>query len=143
MLARKIAYLASLWKRRITRRGLSANEGIKMAERSRAVAIFRDRSRVDVVKEWTTAGWKIVEADAEGYSDAIWVRRGRDRTFDITTRILRVEEFRGGQSSSVDDARRIVFNDCSIAQSARNWLGGGLSANEYEESSHKDRTEGG
>ena len=67
--------------------------------------------------EWSTAGRKVREVDLERDTDAIGVGSCRDRAFDVTARIVGIEELRGRKSRDVDSSRRVVLDDRSVAQS--------------------------
>jgi hypothetical protein len=84
--------------------------------------------------ERATAGREVAEVYAEGNTDAIAVGNCRDRALDVATGILRVEETLGGESSSVDNSWRVVFNDRGVAKDSSNWDTGGLATGKTKES---------
>ena len=92
--------------------------------------------------EWATAGREVAEVDTEGDTDAVAVGDRRDRALDITTGILRVVELGGGERSRVDNSRRVILDDCSVAKDSRNWNIRGLGADKTKESDHQDRENG-
>jgi len=121
--AAQVTNLAGLGKSRVARRHLTTLGGIEMTESAGAVAIRGYWLVVDMVEERSTRRGQAGERHGKGYTGAIGVGDGLDGATDGGGVLV-------GQGRSVSDAERIISDDGSVSQEARNGNGVGLGGDE-------------
>lgn len=97
---------------------------------------------MEMVEEWTTRSWQVLELHCELDTNSIGVCGSRDGALDVALGVGRIEEWLLREGSSVDLSNWVVLDDGRITTNASYRRGGGLGAGKGEKCGREDRDDG-